>query len=189
VQITDFSLATVIGARREAIGALPWAAPEQRPGQVQGRVGEHDDVWAAGRLIHYVLTGEELTDRRQLADLRGLGSLLAEVFGPPEGRPTAAELLTRRLSESNPVPRGLGADPLLEEGLRQFCVQRARKHPDIAPPGQSGEQPGPAQPQADASGPRAGRGDPARPATRRLPLLAGLAAALAFLGLVVWLIS
>jgi serine/threonine protein kinase len=196
VQITDFSLATVIGARREAIGAPPWAAPEQRPGQGRGQVGAQDDVWAAGRLIHYVLTGEELTDRRQLADWPGLGTLLAGVFGPPEERPSARELLTRRLRESTPVPQGIGADPLLEEGRAQFYHQRARKHPGIAPAfaaaGQAGEQTGPATasgPQADASGPKAGQGDQAPSAARRLRLLiGGLATALAVIGLAVWLI-
>ena len=93
VQITDFSLASVIGASREVIGTPPWAAPEQRREQVSGQVSDRDDVWAAGRLIHYVLTGEELSHHRQVADVPGLDDLLAGVFGPPDSRPTAGELL------------------------------------------------------------------------------------------------
>ena len=87
VQITDFSLATVFDVPREAIGTPPWAAPEQRrgrDGQAYGEVSSRDDVWAAGRLIYYVLTGEELTTVRQIASVPGLDDLLNGVFGPPD---------------------------------------------------------------------------------------------------------
>ena len=152
VRITDFSLATVIGAPREVIGALPWAAPEQRAdraGQARGDVSSRDDVWAAGRLIHYVLTGEELSHLGQVADVPGLEDLLAGVFGPPEGRPTAAELLTGRLRQPHPVPRGLTAALSLEDGRAQFYAIRARKHPGLAAPG-PGANPPPQPPHGTA---------------------------------------
>jgi hypothetical protein len=128
VQITDFSLATVIGAAREAVGSLPWAAPEQRAGQATDKVTVKDDIWAAGRLIYYVTTGDELRDREQLRDWPALMDLLTDVFGPPDLRPTARDLLVARLREADPVPRGIGADPALKQGYVDFYAARERRH-------------------------------------------------------------
>ena len=130
-QITDFSMSTVIGAPREAIGTPPWAAREQRPGYASGRVSVQDDTWAAGRLIFYIHTGEELTDRRQIDERPTLKNLLAGVFGPPEGRPTARDLLSR-LNVECPVPLALERRSRLDAGRRHFYAVRASKHPGVA---------------------------------------------------------
>ena len=136
-QITDFSHSTVFGTPRTPVTGSPsWVAKEQRPGEAFGMVGERDDIWAAGRLIFYVRNqGEELVARNQLAD-GGLDELLDGVFGPPQGRPTASELLVDRLGRGNPVPRGASGSTWLQEGRRRFLEARARKHPGAPlPPG------------------------------------------------------
>jgi serine/threonine protein kinase len=140
-QVIDFSLATVIGAPREVIGTPPWAAREQRPGTACGWVSAQDDIWAAGRLIFYMSTREELTDRSQIEDRPALRNLLAEVFGPPEGRPTARDLL-RRLNEDCPVPRALDGHSWLNMGRQSFYAVRASKHPGIAADAGDGASPG-----------------------------------------------
>jgi len=128
VQLTDFSQATVFGASRTpASGRKNWVAREQRPGETYGTVGPGDDIWAAGRLVFYVQNqGEELSDRDQLARL-GLDQLLAGVFGEPEGRPSAAELL-RRMGQRDSVPHRRD-NVRLREGRRRFLAVRDRKHP------------------------------------------------------------
>jgi hypothetical protein len=133
-QLTDFSLSIVIGAPREVIGTPPWAAREQQPAGVGGSVSERDDIWSAGRLIFYVSTQEELTDIRQVSDRPALGNLLAGVFGPPENRPTAGELLSR-LNAASPVPRALNGYSRLDAGRKSFYALRASKHPDADGPG------------------------------------------------------
>jgi hypothetical protein len=134
-QITDFSLSTVTGVPREAVGGSAWAAPEQRPGESTGRVSERDDIWAAGQLIFFVTAQTMLTDDGQLADY-GLQDLLAGAFGPPEGRPTAREIMTdrHRLNMACPVPDGLGVSSALRPGHERFWAERRRKHPAV--PGQ-----------------------------------------------------
>ncbi len=129
-QITDFSLSTVFGTPREVVGSPPWAALEQRAGTAYGTVSARDDIWAAGRLIFYVHTREELTDRSQLEDRPALKGLLAGVFGPPEERPAARELLDR-MNEPCPVPRALDGHSPLDAGRREFYAVRARKHPGV----------------------------------------------------------
>lgn len=135
VQIVDFSQSMVFGAPREAVpGPSSWIAREQRPGSVGGTVSARDDIWAAGRLIFFVRNhGEELADRGRLAE-SGLDELLAGVFGPPEGRPTARELLVDRMGHSDPVPRGADRRPWLEEGRKHFWTARRHKHPGAAIP-------------------------------------------------------
>jgi hypothetical protein len=174
-QITDFSLATVLEARREAVGTRPWAAPEQRPGQARGEVSAQDDIWAAGRLIYYVTTGEELSEREQLEDWPALADVLVGVFGPPERRPTAREMLTVRLHEADPVPPGHGVDPLVEKGRATFHVIRARR------------QSVPIR-LADASADTVtGRKRRGRLWERRMPLLVCALTVLALIGLGVWI--
>jgi serine/threonine protein kinase len=133
VQLTAFSEATVFGASRTPIsGRLDWVAREQRPGEAYGTVGPGDDVWAAGRLIFYVRTeGEELHNRAQLTQL-GLDQLLHGVFGEPEQRPAASELL-ERMGLRDTVPR-LPEDVRIREGRRRFLTVRGRKHPGAALP-------------------------------------------------------
>jgi hypothetical protein len=103
-------------------------------------VSERDDIWAAGHLLFLVTTGKRLTHSSQLAASPDLDSLLRGVFGPPDHRPTALDLLSRLLYQ-DPVPRGIGADPL-HAGRDRFFAIRAQKHPGAAPPGFSGPGPG-----------------------------------------------
>ncbi|MFI0370814.1 hypothetical protein ACH35V_23335 [Actinomadura sp. 1N219] len=136
VQITDFSQAALIGTPRTVTGAMPWQAPEQRPdtppGWDRGEVGPNDDVWAAGRLIFHIVTGDDLDDTAKLAARPELEALLAGVIEPPERRPDAQTLL-RRLGEADPPPRPLTADPAFTRGRAEFFAQRRRKHPHTAP--------------------------------------------------------
>lgn len=156
VQLTDFSHAAPIGAPRTVAGTPPWQAPEQRPrvadGWERGTVGPNDDVWAAGRLIFHVLTGEDLDGRDKLADRPELAELLAGVFGDPDRRPSAQALL-HRLGEADPPPRPLPPDPAFLRGREQFFAQRQRKHPHTAPapePAPEPRAPAPARPEAQA---------------------------------------
>jgi cellulose biosynthesis protein BcsQ len=138
-QITDFSQSAVFGAPREAIEPPGWVAREHRRGSVMGKVSDRDDIWAAGRLLFYVRSrGEELTDRSQLA-ASGLTDVLDGVFGPPEGRPTARELLVERMGLPSPVRRGIDGTAWLEEGRRRFWEERERKYPGAALPQEAGE--------------------------------------------------
>jgi serine/threonine protein kinase len=131
VQITDFTAATLIGAPRSALGAPPWQPPEQRPDKATGLVSEKDDVWAAGRLIFYVTTGRDLAGSRQLDEEPELAHLLANVFGPPEGRPTVRELLGR-LNLADPVPRPPAPNAAFQRGEADFFTLRTHKHPETA---------------------------------------------------------
>ena len=144
-QVTDFSLATVIGAPREVIGTPPWAAREQRSGTADGWVSAQDDIWAAGKLIFYMSTRQELTDRSQIEDRPALKNLLADVFGPPEDRPTARDLL-RRLNEDCPVPRSLDSHSWLNAGHRSFYAVRASKHPGVVAAPENSDGQGPSRP-------------------------------------------
>jgi hypothetical protein len=151
VQITDFSAATIIGTPREVMNSAPWAAPEQRPGRADGLVSDRDDVWAAGRLVYFVLTGSIPTSREQLADPR-IAGLLDGVFAPPEDRPDAAQLLAR-VGARNPLPSQWLVDPL-ESSRARFHTMRAARQPGPAAtsPARGGGRPGPApfRPEAGA---------------------------------------
>jgi serine/threonine protein kinase len=186
-QITDFSMSTLIGVPREAIGTAPWAAREQRAGYASGRVSAQDDIWAAGRLIFYIHAGEELTDRRQIDERPALKHLLAGVFGPPEERPTAREMLSR-LNEGCPAPGGFDHDSWLDAGRKRFYGVRAIKHPGTAAPDDGDgeglalaaavEPPGPAGTAAAQVGELAGPPRSGRRLMRRFPpslIAAGLA--------------
>jgi serine/threonine protein kinase len=128
-QITDFTSATIFGAPRQAVGSPPWAAPEQRAGRVDGEVGERDDIWAAARLIFYVITGEEPADRDSILNEPELAQLLEGVFGPPDGRPTCRELLVSRLGARDLVPPLATEDPVLAQGRAEFWEHHNRMHP------------------------------------------------------------
>lgn len=131
-QITDFSLCTVFGVPRTPAGDPEWAALEQRPGgEVTGVVSQHDDMYGAGRLIYYARTqNTKLIDRGLLgpADLEHLNSL----FGPPDGRLSATDLL-KALRVAGPAPARTGF-PSLAEGHKRFDAARRGKHPHLAVP-------------------------------------------------------
>jgi hypothetical protein len=140
VQITDFSRSTVFGVPRTPVtGSTTWIPKEQRPGTCYGTVGPRDDIWAAGRLIFFVRNqGEDLVDRAQIAS-SGLDVLFNGMFdrvlGPPEGRPTASDLLEEGLRRRNPVPRAVDGSALMA-GRERFLEARQRRHPDAPePPG------------------------------------------------------
>jgi len=166
MQITDFSRSTVFGAPREAITGSPhWVAREARPGSFGGVVSERDDIWAAGRLIFFVRSqGETLAGRGQLAET-GLSELLDGVFGPPEGRPTASELLVDRMRQPDPVPPGAGSHAELKaelkEARRRFWEARQRKHPGAVIPEEAAEDGYPPPGQRPADPPPGPDGDPA----------------------------
>jgi hypothetical protein len=134
-QITHFSLSTVFGVPREAIGPPKWVGPEQRPGgKVSGLVTERDDMHALGRLIYYVRSlGREISRSDQLAEFEL--EYLKPLFSAPDRRPTAGELLAGRGGGSNPVPRGTGSDMRLENGRKRFDSRRREKHPGASGPG------------------------------------------------------
>jgi hypothetical protein len=133
VQITDFSRSTVFGVPRTPVaGSTRWIPLEQRPRTSYGLVGPHDDVWAAGRLIFFVHNqGEDLVDRGQLA-ASGLdemyNGMFSRVFGPPEGRPTAWDLLGDGLKRRNLVPRTAEGSAWLIAGRERFLEARQRRH-------------------------------------------------------------
>ena len=98
-----------------------WIPQELRPGNLHGTVGPRDDIWAAGRLIFFVRNqGENLVDRGQLG--RGLDAMFNgmfdRVFGPPESRPTARELLEDGLRRRSPCA---------ERGRRQRRLKAGRE--------------------------------------------------------------
>ncbi len=147
VQITGFLNATVFGAPRQIVGTLPWAAPEQRPDRITGDVGERDDIWAMGRLIFYVLTGEEPADRNSIRAEPELGQLLEGVFQAPADRPTCRELLVNRLGIKDPLPGPRQDNPALAKGREDFWVYyhgKKRQHSDSGNSGHAGESGQPA---------------------------------------------
>jgi hypothetical protein len=120
VQVVDFCHAALVGTPRQTVGSPPWAAREQRAdgtGTPSGRVTDRDDVWAVARLICYVISGFELTNRAQL-DQYHLSELLGDALGPVEHRPGPAELLAR-LRLADPLRRVQG-DDVLVQGRQAF---------------------------------------------------------------------
>jgi serine/threonine protein kinase len=87
LQLTGFAHAAPLGAPRTVRGTMPWQAPEQRQGRAKGTVSDRDDLWAAGKLIYFMQTGEELDDPSQLHDEPDLSELLQGVFRAPDQRP------------------------------------------------------------------------------------------------------
>jgi serine/threonine protein kinase len=139
VQITDFAHATLFGTPRQIVGTPPWAAPEQRANRTIGEVGERDDIWAAGRLIFYVVTGEEPTDRDSISEEPDLAQLLDGVFGPPEERPTVRDLLTSRLGIKDLVAAQRQEDPVLAQGRAEFWTHYESKNAGTLDPAASGK--------------------------------------------------
>ncbi len=140
VQITDLSRSAPFGTARTPVrwtGA--WVPRESRPGTCYGTVGPTDDVWAAVRLIYFVHSrGEDLDDLGKLAETglaQMFNGLLAPVFGPPEGRPTASDLIEYGLRRPYLIPSLTdGSGPLIT-GRQRFLQARERKHPGAQVPG------------------------------------------------------
>jgi serine/threonine protein kinase len=129
-QITDFSLCTVFGAPRKGAGSPDQPARRSRPdGRAAGLVTNRDDMYAAGLLIYYVYSqgDDSRPDDGKLTEMRL--SHLVPLLGPPEGRPTAREVLASHLGEADPVPRRAGADARLAGGYASFEFWWGKKSP------------------------------------------------------------
>jgi len=139
VHITDFSRSTVFGAPRTPLtGSSGWVPKEQRPSTCYGTVGARDDIWAAGRLVFFVRNqGEDLVHRGQLAE-SGLeemfNGLFDRVLGPPEGRPTASELLEDGLRRRVYLPSVADGCAQVIAGREHFLQVRRHRHPGAAEP-------------------------------------------------------
>jgi hypothetical protein len=135
VLITDFSRSAPFGTTRTPITGLPWGwVPlESRPDSNFGVVGPTDDVWAAVRLLYFVRSrGEDLDDFGKLVETglaQMFNGLLERVFGPPDGRPTASDLLQRGLGRSHILPSLPDGAKEVIEGRKAFLRARDRKHP------------------------------------------------------------
>jgi serine/threonine protein kinase len=139
VQITDFSRSMPFGTIRTPVsGPSAWVARESRPDTCYGTVGPADDVWAAARLIYFVRSrGEDLEDVSSLAEsglTQMFNGLLEAVFGPPEKRPTASDLMASGLGRSHLVPVPMDGGESLLRGRSRFLAARDRKHPGAPVP-------------------------------------------------------
>jgi hypothetical protein len=120
-QITDFSTCTVFGAPRTA--ARPGGAADDL-------VTARDDMYTAGLLIYYVrVQGEGSRPTEEKLAALGL-THLAPLFGPPEGRPTAAEVLTSHIGAADPVPRRARIGVRLADGYSRFGFWWEKKNPE-----------------------------------------------------------
>jgi serine/threonine protein kinase len=144
VQITDLSRSAPFGTARTPVGGTfgrtqAWIARESRPDTCYGTVGPTDDVWAAVRLMYFVRSGEDLQDLGKLAE-SGLtqlfNGLLGSVFGPPEERPTASDLIGYGLRRPHLIPSLPDVSKPLIEGRANFLKARGRWHPGAQVPAQ-----------------------------------------------------
>jgi serine/threonine protein kinase len=139
VQVTDFSHGVPFGlARTPMTGLRNWVAPESRSDTCSGTVGPSDDVWAAARLIFYFRTGgQDLQDRADLDkyNLAPLFSgLLQHVFGPPQTRPTASDLVEYGLRRPHLIPSLKDLSMQLRGQRASFLNVREVKHPGAQVP-------------------------------------------------------
>jgi len=139
VQITDLSRSAPFGTARTPIGGTgAWVSRESRPDTCYGTVGPTDDVWAAVRLIYFVRSrGEDLEDFGKLGEsglAQMFNGLLGAVFGPPEGRPTASDLIEYGLRRPHLLPSLVDGSKPLISGRTGFLVARERKHPTAQVP-------------------------------------------------------
>jgi serine/threonine protein kinase len=139
VQITDFSRSAPFGtARTPASGSQAWIARESRPGTCYGTVGPTDDVWAAVRLAYFVRSrGRDLEEFGQLEEIglaQMFNGMLGPVFGPPEDRPTASDLITHGLRRPHLLPSLEDGSKALIEGRKSFLNARERKRPGAPVP-------------------------------------------------------
>lgn len=114
---------------REAFGAAPWAAPEQRDGS--GTADPRDDLWSVARLMYFLLSGrpgdatappEDLDDFRRLAALSEAGA-----FAPrAETRAAPAELM-RLLNVGDPLAAVSFAPDPLGRARAEFDARLAEK--------------------------------------------------------------
>jgi hypothetical protein len=135
VQITDFSRSALFGTDRTPLtGGARWIAPESRPDTYYGAIGPTDDVWSAVRLLYYARSGGQLlTNRRQLVDFglaEAFNGMLDMVIGPPEGRPTARDLIVDGLGRPHLLPGVVDSRKSLIAGRAEFLNARERKYPD-----------------------------------------------------------
>ncbi len=94
VHITDFSTATFFGEARRSAGARGFAPPEQRIG-LPAHPG--DDVFAAGVLIYYAVTGTFPRANRPDVASRGprFQQIMEGLLAPEGERPLAATVMSR----------------------------------------------------------------------------------------------
>jgi len=135
VQITDFSRSAPFGIARTPLrGPEAWIAPESRPETCSGIVAPTDDVWGAVRLLYYVRSnGNILTHRDQLAELglaEAFSGMLDKVIGPPEGRPTARDLIVDGMRRPYLLPAVVDSRKSLVAGRAKFLNARGRKYRD-----------------------------------------------------------
>ena len=102
-------------------------------GHVLRRRRPADDVWAAIRLIYFFRTkGEDLRNPEEL-ERTGLDQMfsgvLPHVFGPPENRPTASDLLDHGLHRGYVIPSVPDLSMYLRGKRGSFLNARDAKHP------------------------------------------------------------
>lgn len=139
VQITDFSRSAPFGTVRTPLGgSWAWVARESRPDTCYGTVGSADDVWAAVRLIYFVRSrGQDLEDFSKLAEVglaQMFNGLLGPVFGPPEERPTASDLIEYGLRRPHLLPSLVDSSKPLIKGRLSFLEARERRNPGAQVP-------------------------------------------------------
>lgn len=126
VQLGGFGFATLAGERVSARAATPRIKGWIRP-PAQQLAAHGDDIWAAGQLVLYAITGR--ADPTELGS-RGpaLRSLLDGVFADTADARPPASVLLRRLS-AHPHARAphTEADERFEEGRRKFDEALAQK--------------------------------------------------------------
>jgi hypothetical protein len=102
-------------------------------------VGSADDTWAVARVLYFVRSrGKDLEAVGNLAEVgltQMFGGLLEKAFGPPEGRPTARELVEHGLRRPDVLPSFEDSGKRLLQGRASFLTARARLHPDAPCPG------------------------------------------------------
>jgi hypothetical protein len=126
--ITDFSLATPAGTMLPSKLDRVWG----QLGGLEGVMREGVDIVAAGHLVYYVTTGQELNGREALDDEPELSRLLEGVFRlDPDERPSASTMLAR-LGVRDPIARPHDRDSSLAAGRREFECRRRAKHPELA---------------------------------------------------------
>jgi serine/threonine protein kinase len=140
VQITDFSRSAPFGIARTPLrGPEAWTSPESRPETCSGMVGPTDDMWGAVRLLYFVRSnGNILTHRDQLAEFglaETFSGMLGRVIGPPEGRPTARDLIVDGMRRPHLLPGVVDSRKSLIAGRAKFLNARGRKYRDgLGPP-------------------------------------------------------
>jgi serine/threonine protein kinase len=163
VRLTDFSRSAPFGAARVPVGgSMAWVAPESRPDTCFGLVGPRDDVWAAARLLYFVRSrGQNLENRAQLAEIglaQMFNGMLERVFGPPEDRPTARDLVEHGLRRRHILPSVEDGGKRLIQGRASFLNARARLRPDAPIPVDFWDDIIWARGQREAGGPQSGAG-------------------------------